>query len=143
MPHCLERDLNDPLHYAHRGEDSAVRSGSNDSTKSIKTFDDRIKDLVQAFKEELGHCNVSPTIKLRQEAQISIPWKMVQRYKILVQKDQAGGGRSSHKLSDVKIHTVTNTATNIDCLEVDTKRSRRGGHLNIIYLMPISSALRQ
>jgi hypothetical protein len=53
-----ERDLNDPLHYAHQGLASAVRSGSNDSTNITKTFDDRVKDL-QAFKEEHGHCNVS------------------------------------------------------------------------------------
>ena len=53
-----ERDLNDPLLYAHQGLASAARSGSNDSTRITKTFDDRMKDL-QAFKEEHGHCNVS------------------------------------------------------------------------------------
>jgi hypothetical protein len=52
-----ERDLNDPLLYAHQGLASAARSGSNDSTRITKTFDDHMKDL-QAFKEEHGHCNV-------------------------------------------------------------------------------------
>ena len=46
------------LHYAHQGVASAIRSGSNDSTRITKTFDDHIKDL-QAFKEEHGHCNVT------------------------------------------------------------------------------------
>jgi hypothetical protein len=50
--------LNDPLLYAHQGVASAARSGSSDSTKSTKIFDNRVKDL-QAFKEEHGHCNVS------------------------------------------------------------------------------------
>ena len=97
-----ERDLNDPLHYAHQGLASAVRSGSNDSTNITKTFDDRVKDL-QAFKEEHGHCNVSQSKSDKNKYQSLGSWCSNIRcssYKLI---KQGQAPKSTCKLSGVNI----------------------------------------
>ena len=97
-----ERDLNDPLLYAHQGVASAARSVSNDNTKSIKKFDDRIKDL-QAFKEEHGHCNVTQSKSHRKKYQSLGSWCSSIRHSY---KNIKQGVEPSTKISDAKIQRL-------------------------------------
>ena len=95
--------MNDPLLYAHQGVASAARSGSSDSTKSTKIFDNRVKDL-QAFKEEHGHCNVTLSKSDKNAKYKSLGnWcsNIRQSYKKIKQ-----GGEASYKLSDANIQLL-------------------------------------
>ena len=99
-----ERDLNDPLLYAHQGVASAARSGSSDSTKSTKIFDNRVKDL-QAFKEEHGHCNVTQSKSDKNKYQSLGKWCSTIRY--LYKKIKQGQTpKGTCKLSDSKIQRL-------------------------------------
>ena len=99
-----ERDLNDPLLYAHQGVASAARSGSSDSTKSTKIFDNRVKDL-QAFKEEHGHCNVTQSKSDKNKYQSLGKWCSTIRY--LYKKIKQGQTpKGTCKLSDANIQRL-------------------------------------
>jgi hypothetical protein len=93
------------LHYAHQGVASAIRSGSNDSTRITKTFDDHIKDL-QAFKEEHGHCNVSQSKSDKNKYQSLGRWCCNIRRSYKMVKQEGPTPTNILKLSDVNIQRL-------------------------------------
>jgi hypothetical protein len=90
---------------SHQGVASAVRRGSNDSTRITKTFDDRIKDL-QAFKEEQGHYNVSLSKSDKNKYQSLGSWCKNIRYSYKMIKQEGPTPTNILKLSDVNIQRL-------------------------------------